>query len=282
MNSTREKVCCRRCKKYYYQVGQGKSSCPYCDRNALVPNDTIAILQMKIRPGGYTDEALCIEAGLGTKAKSGAVYLRCLVTVLSGKHKDKKFIKERCVTGKAAPLVELRVVDKNMNNLPKGSKFTGEVIIRSPWLTQGYVKDPVGSDQLWKDGYMHTGDVGYIDPNGSLIITDRFKDIIKSGGEWISSLELENLISKCKGVHENAIISIPNEKWGERPISLVVADKETKIVMIEKSINRIFEQSISEGTLPKWAKPDKIIFVNYLDKTSVGKINKKFLRQKYK
>ena len=194
----------------------------------------------------------------------------------------KKFIKERCVTGKAAPLVELKVVDKNMHNLPKGSKFTGEVIIRSPWLTQGYVKDPVGSDQLWKDGYMHTGDVGYIDPNGSLIITDRFKDIIKSGGEWISSLELENLISKCKGVYENAIISIPDEKWGERPVSLVLADKETNSIVIEKSINKIFDQSISKGTLPKWAKPDKIIFVDYLDKTSVGKINKKFLRQKYK
>jgi len=92
MNSTREKVCCRRCKKYYYQVGQGRTSCPYCDRNALVPKDTIAILQMKIRPGGYTDDALCLEGGLGTKAKSGAVYLRCLVTVLSGKHKDKNFI----------------------------------------------------------------------------------------------------------------------------------------------------------------------------------------------
>jgi len=91
MNSTRKKICCRRCKKNYYQVGHGRKSCPYCDRNALVPNGTIAILQMKIRPGGYTDDALCLEAGLGTKAKSGAVYLRCIVTVLSGKHKDKKF-----------------------------------------------------------------------------------------------------------------------------------------------------------------------------------------------
>ena len=91
MNSTRKKIRCRRCKKVYYQVGRGKNSCPYCDRNALVPNGTLAILQMKIRPGGYTNDALCLESGLGTKAKSGAVYLRCIVTVLSGNHKDKNF-----------------------------------------------------------------------------------------------------------------------------------------------------------------------------------------------
>ena len=92
MSSTRKKVRCRKCKRNYYLVCLGRKSCPYCHIDALVPNGTIAILQLKIQPGGYDDGALCLEAGLGTKAKSGAIYLRCRVTVLSGKHKDKSFM----------------------------------------------------------------------------------------------------------------------------------------------------------------------------------------------
>ena len=134
---------------------------------------------------------------------------------------------------------------------------------------------------LWKDGYMHTGDVGYLDLNGSLKITDRLKDVIKSGGEWISSLELENLISKCNGVIEVAIISVPDEKWGERPIALIVADKAINTIDLENSINQAFDKSISNGEVSKWSKPDKFIFIDYLEKTSVGKINKKLLRQKF-
>ena len=195
--------------------------------------------------------------------------------------KNKKFLKERCITGKPAPLVEIRVVDEKMNDLPRGGHKTGEVVIRSPWLTKGYVKDEEGSDALWKNGYLHTGDVGYIDSNGSLNITDRFKDIIKSGGEWISSLELENIISNCNGVLEVAIIAVPNEKWGERPIALIVPYTKQKQREIEKLINEKFDHLVLTEKISKWATPDKIIFVDYLDKTSVGKINKKLLRQKF-
>jgi len=190
------------------------------------------------------------------------------------------FIEERCVTGKPAPLVELRVVDHQMNDIPRGGDNTGEIVIRSPWLTQGYVKDQESSDKLWESGYMHTGDVGYIDYDGSLKITDRLKDIIKSGGEWISSLELENFISKCKDVSEVAVVSVESLKWGERPIAIIVTNKNP--IEVEKSITNLFEKAFLKGSLPKWSKPDKIIFSDQLDKTSVGKINKKLLRQKYK
>ena len=92
MSSIRKKVRCGKCKRHYYLVGLGRKSCPYCHIDALVPDGTIAILQLQIQPGGYDDSALCLEAGLATKAKSGAIYLRCRVTVLSGKHKNKNFM----------------------------------------------------------------------------------------------------------------------------------------------------------------------------------------------
>ena len=91
MSSAGKKIRCRKCKKNYYKVGVGRASCPYCARDALVPNGTISILNLKIQPGGYDDDELCLKAGLGTKAKSGAIYLRGVATVVSRDHKDKKF-----------------------------------------------------------------------------------------------------------------------------------------------------------------------------------------------
>ncbi|MEM7294621.1 MAG: long-chain-fatty-acid--CoA ligase, partial [Pseudomonadota bacterium] len=114
----------------------------------------------------------------------------------------------RCKTGQATALVDMRVVDSDMNPVPADGKTTGEVVLRTPWLTQGYLKNQEGSDALWDRGYLHTGDVGHLDENGSLQITDRIKDVIKSGGEWISSLELENIASQCEGVSEVAAIGV--------------------------------------------------------------------------
>ncbi|MDG4583414.1 MAG: fatty acid--CoA ligase, partial [Candidatus Competibacter sp.] len=128
----------------------------------------------------------------------------------------------RCKTGLPLPLVELRIVDEDMNDLPHDGKTAGEVVARSPWLTQGYLKDPQSSEQLWRGGYLHTGDIGAIDEEGYLKITDRLKDVIKTGGEWISSLELEDLILKHPAVAEAAVIGVPDPTWGERPLALVV------------------------------------------------------------
>ena len=188
----------------------------------------------------------------------------------------------KCKTGKPGPLVELRVVDENLNDIPRDKKTTGEIIVRAPWLTNGYIKDEVSSMKLWEGGYMHTGDVGYIDETGSLIITDRIKDVIKSGGEWISSLELEDIASKCDGVKEVAAIGVPDQKWGERPILIVSLDGKVKKSDILFNVKNKIKQHVDAGIISKWAMPDKIEFVSEIDKTSVGKINKKLLREKFK
>ena len=124
----------------------------------------------------------------------------------------------RCRTGMPAPNVLLEVVDPMGNPLPHDGRTTGEVVTRTPWLTQGYLKDPEKSEELWQDGWLHTGDVGFIDPEGYLQITDRIKDVIKTGGEWLSSLELEDIVSQHEAVSEAAVVGIPDEKWGERQI----------------------------------------------------------------
>jgi fatty-acyl-CoA synthase len=98
--------------------------------------------------------------------------------------------------------------------LPHDGKSTGEVVVRAPWLTHGYLKDPEKSENLWSVGWLHTGDIGFIDEYGYLQITDRLKDVIKTGGEWISSLALEDIISRHEAVSEAAVIGIPDDKWG--------------------------------------------------------------------
>ena len=133
-----------------------------------------------------------------------------------------KQVEMRCKTGMPVPMVNLEIVDPEGNPVPHDGKATGEVVVRSPWLTQGYLKDPERSEQLWENGWLHTGDIGNIDTEGYLQITDRVKDVIKTGGEWISSLELEDIISQHPAVSEAAVIGVADEKWGERPMALIV------------------------------------------------------------
>ena len=195
---------------------------------------------------------------------------------------QRELIKMRTKTGKPGPLVDLRIVDENYKDVVRDNKSTGEIIARAPWLTNGYIKDKQASKELWKGGYLHTGDVGYIDDTGSLIITDRIKDIIKSGGEWISSLQIEDIVSKCKGVKEVAAIGVKDSKWGERPIIIVAKNARENKEDINKRIRERISNEIKKGALSKWAMPDKIEYVKEIEKTSVGKINKKLLRKKYK
>ena len=106
--------------------------------------------------------------------------------------------------------------------MPHDGKSAGEIVLRAPWLTQGYFNNPEGSEQLWAGGYLHTSDIAVVDANGYVHITDRIKDVIKTGGEWVSSLQIEDLISQCAGVAEAAVIGVKDDKWGERPLALVV------------------------------------------------------------
>ena len=125
---------------------------------------------------------------------------------------------------------------------------------------------------------MHTGDVGYIDVDGSLKITDRMKDLIKSGGEWISSLELESLASSVEGVAEVAAIGMPDPKWGERPLLLIVLNEDADPSQIEFAVKAMFTEMVDGGSLSKWAAPHEMRFVSEIAKTSVGKIDKRALR----
>ncbi|WP_031364038.1 fatty acid--CoA ligase [Caballeronia sordidicola] len=185
----------------------------------------------------------------------------------------------RCKTGRPVPLVDLRVVDDDMNELAHDGKSTGEIVARAPWLTQGYLNNPEASEQLWTGGYLHTQDIANIDPTGNIQITDRIKDVIKSGGEWVSSIEIEDLISQYEGVSEVAVIGIKDDKWGERPVALVVLREGTAVT--EDDIKQhVLSFSVS-GQISKYAVPQVVTFVDALAKTSVGKINKKGLREQF-
>jgi fatty-acyl-CoA synthase len=187
----------------------------------------------------------------------------------------------RVRTGRPVPLVDLRVVDAEGHDLPHDGKSTGEVVVRAPWLTMGYFKDSVHSEQLWRGGYLHTGDIGYISPDGFLQITDRIKDVIKTGGEWISSLEIEDLISQHPGVGEVAVIGVADAKWGERAVALVVPKPGQADELTAESILAHVRVYADKGLISRWAVPDRIHIVDTIAKTSVGKLDKKVLRGQY-
>lgn len=191
-----------------------------------------------------------------------------------------KEITYRTKAGIPIQLVDLRIVDDEMQDVPHDGKTSGEVVVRAPWLTQGYLHDSANSENLWRGGYLHTNDIGTIDPEGYLLITDRIKDVVKSGGEWISSLMIEDIISQYPGVSEVAVIGIPDEKWGERPLALVVLRQENASTVTEQHIQAHIRAWAERGVISKWAVPE-IRFVDVLEKTSVGKLDKKVLRQKY-
>ncbi len=194
---------------------------------------------------------------------------------------EERQLEIRCKTGLSMPLVELRVVDEEMNDLPHDGKTPGEVVVRAPWLTQGYLKDPKNSEMLWHGGYLHTGDIGTIDEEGYLKITDRLKDVIKTGGEWISSLELEDLIFKHPAVAEAAVIGIPDSRWGERPVALVVLKRDYAEPIDEAAIRNWLQDFADKGIISKWGIPDRVLLVESIPKTSVGKLNKKAMREQY-
>ena len=187
----------------------------------------------------------------------------------------------RTKAGVAAPLVDIRLVDAESNPVPHDGKTPGEIVVRAPWLTRGYVDNADASEQLWAGGYMHTNDIGIIWPDGSLRIVDRMKEVIKTGGEWVSSLQLEDLISQCEGVSEAAVIGVKDGKWGERPLALVVKDVRTGAGLDDALIKAHLKALADAGSISKFGIPDTIMFVEALPKTSVGKIDKKKLKEQF-
>ncbi len=185
-------------------------------------------------------------------------------------------------TGKPIPLTEFEVFDENDNALPHDGESTGEVVMRSPWLTNGYFKSPEKTAELWRSGWLRSGDIGYIDEEGYLQITDRIKDVIKSGGEWVSSLDLENIMSQHEAVLESAAIGIPDEKWGERPMMIVTLKPGYQGKTGEEEFRRHMTQFAEEGKIPRYGVPDRYEIVDAIPKTSVGKLDKKKLRKDFR
>jgi fatty-acyl-CoA synthase len=186
----------------------------------------------------------------------------------------------RTRTGRPVPLVDLRVVDEAMRDVPHDGNTSGEIVVRAPWLTMGYLDNPSASEKLWQGGYLHTGDIGTMTAQGVLQITDRMKDVIKTGGEWISSIELEDILMHMPGLKEAAIIGVADAKWGERPLAVLVAAPAAD--GIDRSTVQAHVKGYADkGVISRFAIPDRIMFVDALEKTSVGKIDKKALRAKY-
>jgi fatty-acyl-CoA synthase len=188
-------------------------------------------------------------------------------------------VEVRCLAGRTVPMVQIRIVDEAMNDLPHDGKSSGEIVVRAPWLTQGYLKDPVNSEKLWAGGWLHTGDIGTIDKEGYIKITDRLKDVIKTGGEWVSSIDMEDLLLKHDGVAEAAVIGVPDKKWSERPLAIVVIKPGKHVTQAD--IRTHLRDFASRGLISAYAVPEHVVFIEALPKTSVGKIDKKVLREKY-
>lgn len=189
-------------------------------------------------------------------------------------------IKRRCLTGKPVMMVEAQVWDNDGNELKRDGEQTGELVLRAPWLTQSYFKNPDAGDELWEGGYMHTQDIAFITKAGMLKITDRLKDVIKTGGEWISSLEIETILSLHPSVADVAVIGVRDAKWGERPLAAIVLKHDCQDTKPE-DIRAIAEQAAAKGMIPKYGIPEHFKFVAELPKTSVGKHDKKLMRELY-
>jgi fatty-acyl-CoA synthase len=183
----------------------------------------------------------------------------------------------RIKTGTPVPMVDLRIVDGNGKEVAHDGESLGEIVVRAPWLTQGYLNEPEKGAELWENGWLHTGDLASIDALGGVEIKDRIKDVIKTGGEWISSLDLENLISEHAAVMSVAVVGIADEQWGERPMALVVC--EPGEYLDRKILETHLQTFVECGRINKWAIPKQFKFVAEIPKTSVGKINKKLIRE---
>jgi fatty-acyl-CoA synthase len=171
--------------------------------------------------------------------------------------------------------VEARIIEPgSLDEQPWDGEATGELQVRGPWVASSYYDDERSPESFTEDGWLKTGDVASIDPHGYIRLRDRTKDVIKSGGEWISSVELENEIMAHPAVAEAAVVGLPHPKWGERPLACVVL-REGQTATKDEIV------AFLDGRIVKWWMPDDVVFVDEIPKTSVGKFSKKDLRTQY-
>jgi fatty-acyl-CoA synthase len=179
----------------------------------------------------------------------------------------------RSKQGQPVPWVELRAVTEEGEIAPADGETVGELQVRGPWVAAGYFESSEDGDDRLAGGWLPTGDIGTVDQQGYMEISDRTKDVIKSGGEWISSVELENLLLSHPAVVEAAVIARPDERWGERPLACVVLVEDAAAGAAELRAHL-------EPQVPKWWLPDDFAFIDAVPKTSVGKFDKKLLRER--
>jgi fatty-acyl-CoA synthase len=178
----------------------------------------------------------------------------------------------RAKTGRILPGVEMRIVDETGDTLPWDGVAVGELEVRGPWITGSYYHDD--SAEKFHDGWLRTGDVGTIDAKGFVQITDRAKDVIKSGGEWISSIELENVAMGHPAVAQAAVIGVSHPKWTERPLLIVVKAES-------QDIDKDEMLAYFEGKVATWWIPNDVAFVDELPHTATGKVKKIELRKQF-
>jgi fatty-acyl-CoA synthase len=195
---------------------------------------------------------------------------------LKGKHvglSSEQQLAVQSTQGRVVYGVDMKIVDENGAALPWDGKVSGELMVRGPWILSSYFKGEGGNPLV--DGWFPTGDVATIDPDGYMHITDRAKDVIKSGGEWISSIDIENFAVGHPDVAEAAVIGVAHPKWDERPL-LVVVPKEGKSPNVEEVLEYL------KPRIAKWWMPDDMQLVTEIPHTATGKINKLKLRETFK
>jgi len=181
----------------------------------------------------------------------------------------------RTTAGMPIPGLDVKLVNTETGKeVRMDGKEMGEILVRGPWIASEYYKDPKQSAMTFPDGWFHTGDIGTMSKEGYISLVDRTKDLIKSAGEWISSIDLENAIMGFSKVLEAAVISLPDEKWQERPMACVVPQPDAANTITKEEIQAYLKDKVA-----KWWIPDEIVFMTELPKTSVGKFNKKKLRE---
>jgi len=195
-------------------------------------------------------------------------------TALTGRSED-ELADVRASQGVQSICVELRIVEPgSIEPLPWDGEARGELQAKGPWIASAYYNDDRGAESFTEDGWLRTGDVATIDPEGYIRLVDRTKDLIKSGGEWISSVELENELMAHPKIAEAAVIGVAHPKWAERPLACVVVDKGEQ--MTKQEVLDYLSAKVA-----KWQLPDDVVFIDEVPKTSVGKFSKKDLRAQF-
>ncbi|QSO52454.1 long-chain fatty acid--CoA ligase [Alicyclobacillus curvatus] len=224
----------------------------------------------------YQDElGVKLYQGYGQTETTPVTFINVPKSALDALPEDER-MKMRAKTGLLMPGLEMRLVDSNGQDVPYDGKSIGELLLRGPWVIEEYYRNPEKTSEAFLDGWFRTGDIASMDEMGYLQITDRTKDLIKSGGEWISSVDLENAIMGHPGVAEAAVIGIKHDKWQERPLACVVLKAQAKGTVTRDDILGYLEDKVA-----KWWIPDDVLFIDEIPKTSVGKFSKKTLREQF-